>query len=721
MNANGGRMATVLGIATLWTCLAEAQVPARINYQGRLLQGTNLVNGVTNIVTRLYSASSGGSPMYVETNASVVISDGLYTLVIGDEASGLATALTNNPVYLEIAVGAQTLTPREALAAVAYAITAAGVQNGGVTTAMLADSAVDSAKIKDGAILDADVNAVANINPGKISGTALTQVSPFNGDVAGPYNNLQLTAGAILDADVNIAAAVNPAKIAGTALTQGTLFNGDVAGQWNNLQLTAGAILDADVNAAAAIAPAKILGTALTQGTGFGGDVAGLWNNLQIAPGTIMDADVNAAAGINPAKIQNTALTTTTAFNGDVTGAYNALNIAVGAVGSSEILDGSITTNDLNVVSVDGRYLRISGGVMTGPLTNASGFYGNGVGLTNLPYLLTSVWVTADSTTNYVRRTGDRMSGNLNMGGNIISNAVFRGDGAGITGLVLRVALSNVIWVAVNGTAAGPGTIDKPYNTPQNGYNAAVAGGAVVIASGVYPGALNMANADIHVMGLGRPVIQGALTYGAAATTGRVLLQNLMFTGGASMTGSKLKCFNCRIEGGTTLTGASEIEFQSCYLREGAVTPALWLQPACSRISVNNSSLEGIAMSTFVVASGCTHIEMIGCEVAVPAQGPPAIDDQQAQPISPQHLYTHNHIRAPMPGGLAVLAGGGQTIAFFHNTVQGSLSPVGVAEFFAANVVIGVINWGQAEPAAAQDNWGNVTFAVPQLPDPWED
>lgn len=114
----------LLAVAVVAFCArgALAQGPELINYQGRLLDGTNLYNGVTNIVTMLYTNASGGSPFYTETNQNVTVVDGLYTLAIGDEVTGLEDALTNTTVYLELRIGAVTLAPREQVKSVAYAI-----------------------------------------------------------------------------------------------------------------------------------------------------------------------------------------------------------------------------------------------------------------------------------------------------------------------------------------------------------------------------------------------------------------------------------------------------------------------------------------------------------------------------------------------------------------------------------------------------------------------
>ena len=101
---------------------ACAQVPQLINYQGRLLDGTNLVNGLVGLTLRLYNAPAAGTLVYADSN-QVTVADGLYATQIGDGtvAGDLDLALTNAQVWLEAEVNGTVLTPRERWVAVAYA------------------------------------------------------------------------------------------------------------------------------------------------------------------------------------------------------------------------------------------------------------------------------------------------------------------------------------------------------------------------------------------------------------------------------------------------------------------------------------------------------------------------------------------------------------------------------------------------------------------------
>ncbi len=109
--------------AALAPLVARAQVPTLINYQGRLLDGTNLVNATVNMSLTLYNSPSGGGFQYVDTG-SVVVVDGLYSTFLGDGTAlgTLTNALAQTNAYLEVTVNGTPMSPRERLASVAYAV-----------------------------------------------------------------------------------------------------------------------------------------------------------------------------------------------------------------------------------------------------------------------------------------------------------------------------------------------------------------------------------------------------------------------------------------------------------------------------------------------------------------------------------------------------------------------------------------------------------------------
>ena len=146
----------------------------------------------------------------------------------------------------------------------------------------------------------------------------------------------------------------------------------------------------------------------------------------------------------------------------------------------------SLTATPAWVHLGEGSDLDMQGNVISNAIITNTTYYGNGVGITNLPAgafteadplwvsasngivaniatrLVSNVWAAADSTTNYLARTGGTMSGALNMGaridmqGNIITNAIitnttYYGNGVGITNIVdAGVSGPNLSKLAVN-------------------------------------------------------------------------------------------------------------------------------------------------------------------------------------------------------------------------------------------------------------------------------
>jgi hypothetical protein len=168
------RLVSAVAVVSL-AFAAGAQTPELINYQGRLVDGTNLVQGAVPVVFRFFTAPAGGGAMYAETQTVTVV-DGLYATQIGQAnpvPGALASALTNSPLYLELEVNGQALSPRERVAAVAYALLAESVRAGGITAAMISDGAVTGAKIQTGAIGNDQISASAGISGSKVADVLL--------------------------------------------------------------------------------------------------------------------------------------------------------------------------------------------------------------------------------------------------------------------------------------------------------------------------------------------------------------------------------------------------------------------------------------------------------------------------------------------------------------------------------------------------------------------
>ncbi|OQA29607.1 MAG: hypothetical protein BWY59_00195 [Verrucomicrobia bacterium ADurb.Bin345] len=106
------------------TASAAAEIPELINYQGRLVDGTNLVQGPVTLKIGIYTNAAGGDELYADTQ-TVAVADGLYAMTIGASNTpngALRTALAGSECYVQATVNGAPLLPRERLASVGYAL-----------------------------------------------------------------------------------------------------------------------------------------------------------------------------------------------------------------------------------------------------------------------------------------------------------------------------------------------------------------------------------------------------------------------------------------------------------------------------------------------------------------------------------------------------------------------------------------------------------------------
>lgn len=304
--------------------------------------------------------------------------------------------------------------------------------------------------------------------------------------------------------------------------------------------------------------------------------------------------------------------------------------------------------------------------------------------------------------------------------------------------LVPLPPLDNVIYVATNGTPAGPGNIDRPFDTPQNGYNFASARFAgdvasLVIAGGKYPG-LIMNRGNVHVFGVSRPQLASlSIMSGSSNMLGKQRVENIIADGITTVAadgGSDVKFHNCRFQRGLQIYGP-RVEVQDCYAT-GSDGPATTVGSGASPISeiaIYNSSMfnKDSANPALLVNPNVYFFEVIGCEIVNydPLPGVSAwaaIEDQETtlHPVQPPHLYSHNVIRgaehgtSPIPAVFDSGAVTTPTITFVHNTVWGDVGVNSNAQFYANNVVYGdiwnkggLIGWAQAGLGTGLDTSGN--------------
>ena len=168
--------------------------------------------GVNIYTTPSVAANRGmdGTTAFLHAAGSTIYP--VFTATDADEANEIASTLTTQG---DILIHGASTFGRVGIGTAAQVLkvnsSATAPEWGQVATAGIADSAVTSAKIADGTIVDADINASAAITLTKLGTGAL----PTTVTVA----SANLVDGTIVDADINASAAIAPSKVAGVFIT----------------------------------------------------------------------------------------------------------------------------------------------------------------------------------------------------------------------------------------------------------------------------------------------------------------------------------------------------------------------------------------------------------------------------------------------------------------------------------------------------------------------
>ncbi len=120
-------------IPVLGVQLLLAQIPQTISYQGVLRNPStgDLYDGYYDLTFRLYDASVGGTQWWSEAHVGVPVAGGIFNVILGSITTFISTDPKTKfeiPYWLEIAVGASTLSDRIELTSVPYANRSRGVQ-----------------------------------------------------------------------------------------------------------------------------------------------------------------------------------------------------------------------------------------------------------------------------------------------------------------------------------------------------------------------------------------------------------------------------------------------------------------------------------------------------------------------------------------------------------------------------------------------------------------
>lgn len=167
-------MRVIVSLAVMFSAASALAAPARLSYQGRLLQSDGTpAAGVQTLSFSIFAAPTGGAPLWTESQ-QVALTDGFYAVTLGDATDGgIPPIFDGSELYLELAVNGSPLSPRQRIDSVAYALSAGTATN-------LNGGAVDASSISVNGkpVVDASGHiAASNIQGVPDGGTLVTAVN----------------------------------------------------------------------------------------------------------------------------------------------------------------------------------------------------------------------------------------------------------------------------------------------------------------------------------------------------------------------------------------------------------------------------------------------------------------------------------------------------------------------------------------------------------------
>lgn len=332
----------------------RADVPALINYQGRLTASGTPLSGAYVITFSLYETAESGSAAWSETHEVEVV-DGIFSVLLGSVADfpqGLFSAA--DALYLGIRVAGETeLRPRQRLASAPYAIHAETVSTlpaGSVGSAQLAEGSVTSTKLAEGA-------AVSRLNG---LGGSLTLTGSGGVSVAADGNTITITGeggggggGGSIQAIQNSDNALEIANPVGPTVTIDVRNEGITESKLADDAVTSAKIADEGIEAVdlAPTAAVKTLnglaGTVTLAGAG-GATVSSSGNTITINAGS----GGGGASGVQGVQNTDGFLEIT-----DPNGPTVTIDVQEGGVTTELIRDLAVTTNKLSNLSVNSEKL----------------------------------------------------------------------------------------------------------------------------------------------------------------------------------------------------------------------------------------------------------------------------------------------------------------------------------------------------------------------------
>ncbi|MCG2725983.1 MAG: hypothetical protein L6420_06980, partial [Elusimicrobia bacterium] len=131
-----------------------ASAPMRINFQGRLEESSEPVDGIKDFIFKIYDAESGGSLIWTSQSHSAMMTSGIFSIVLATGTPvNLSTATFAGPRYIEISVGGVVLNPRQEIVSAPYAL---------VSQSLSADAKISLSNLEKDPSISSTINLTTN-------------------------------------------------------------------------------------------------------------------------------------------------------------------------------------------------------------------------------------------------------------------------------------------------------------------------------------------------------------------------------------------------------------------------------------------------------------------------------------------------------------------------------------------------------------------------------
>ena len=319
---------------------AAQAVPDVVSYAARVENDAGLFTGTVSATFQLFAASTGGTELWSENAASIVVIGGDLVHDLGSIEPLDDTVLAGDNLFLQVTINGDVLEPRAAIRAVPFALLAKNAEV--AARAVVADSADSADRL--GGQSPSSFQFTAGANGGlALAGTAFS-IAP-NG----------------VTADRIAAAAVSLAKMAANSVDGSKIVDGAVSlAKMAANSVDGSKIFDSAVTLAK-LAANSVDGSKIVDGSVGGDDLgAGSVTSAKIATGAVGTAQILDLSVFNADIANNSISSTKIASNAVTADKINGTLIAlfsrpVGCGGGLQVGDATCTTEVCSeVLSRDG-------------------------------------------------------------------------------------------------------------------------------------------------------------------------------------------------------------------------------------------------------------------------------------------------------------------------------------------------------------------------------